>query len=574
MKLRKGLAVLAIAMGVGMAGNVLGDSSRDILAEAASFTLNPVDEKAKTLLLDEGQNTLEVKYDEGTSAKTYGEVLTELADNKDIDYRAVLNYFATVNNDPFYGTPIGLWMEIRFFNWLEEKYGTLTSERALSLYNNWGSGTEKFAYKETVPQRYSLPAEYLEKQLDVPLKEDGRLNIMFKNSEPGLGLELNSIGVDGAVDGTFRTEKEAIHGLKGESIDMTHPAIVRRVGDSIKHTPDKKTVKFDDETLASQPAVVNYHLAKFAKIQYLFADGDQVAAPEKTVESYGAQKESVESPVIAGFTADRPSVELDFKDYNFGENDVQETVYYVADKTGGGGGDNNNNGNGDNNNGNETAVTPFNVYSKQKFYSYKNVDYKKNERVKGYAKKVRAHAPVFTAVAKATSKAGNPRYKLADGTYISAKNEYVANLYWQGDNKKLYVTHANGSNVYKSTAMNAKNKVKHLKQGTAVNVKRIVRKDHMTRYELANGTYVTGNKSRVSANKPTNAKQVQTKTKIKLYKDVNLTKAVKVYKKGQKINVKGWDHSHEKFDNITGKKRYKVAGGYITASRNLVRVVK
>ncbi|WP_135368582.1 DUF5776 domain-containing protein [Levilactobacillus suantsaiihabitans] len=243
-------------------------------------------------------------------------------------------------------------------------------------------------------------------------------------------------------------------------------------------------------------------------------------------------------------------------------------------------GDNSNNtgNNAGNNTGNSnannttTSVSPFKVYGKKKLYRYSHATFTNNRRVQTHAKKVKAHAPVFTVVGKTTSKTGAARYVLNDGTHITAKADYVGKLYWASDYRKLYVTHPKGINTYKSTTLNQK--VKSLKQGTAVTVKAVAKKGQMTRYRLADGTYITGNKQYVSPTKPKTVKQVKAKTRVRVYQDVNLNKVVKTYQPGKVIKVNGWNHSRGDVHHVSGVKRYKVAGGYITANSKYVKVVK
>lgn len=216
--------------------------------------------------------------------------------------------------------------------------------------------------------------------------------------------------------------------------------------------------------------------------------------------------------------------------------------------------------------------TLFKVYGKRGFYRYQHVNFKKAERLHHYVKKPRTYAPVFDVVGTATSKAGNPRYLLRDGSYITAKAAFVNKLYWQGEQTTLYVTSPRGTNLYQGLPLT--NKVRHLKQGRSVQVVQMVRKGHLTRYQLADGTYITGNKQLVSPTKPEVVAKVKAKANINLYRDVNLQRRIKRIAKGQTVAVKGWDYAFGGITGMTSRKRYKVAGGYITASKALVKVMK
>ncbi|WP_261809638.1 DUF5776 domain-containing protein [Levilactobacillus humaensis] len=216
--------------------------------------------------------------------------------------------------------------------------------------------------------------------------------------------------------------------------------------------------------------------------------------------------------------------------------------------------------------------TLLKVYGKQNFYTYKNVDFKKSERIHHYLKKPRTYAPVLDVVGRAESQNGNPRYKLRDGSYITAKKAYVGNLYWQGDQQRLYVTAPKGTNLYQGMPLT--NKVRHLKQGSSVQVVKMVKKGYLTRYQLVDGTYITGNKQLASPTKPKMTTEVKAKTRINLYRDVNLQHRIKQISKGQTVVVKGWDYSFGGITGMTSHKRYKVAGGYITANTKLVKIIK
>ncbi|MFD1454950.1 DUF5776 domain-containing protein [Levilactobacillus lanxiensis] len=70
-------------------------------------------------------------------------------------------------------------------------------------------------------------------------------------------------------------------------------------------------------------------------------------------------------------------------------------------------------------------AAPFKVYAKQKLYRYAQPTFTASQRVQVYPQEAKAHAPVFTVVGKARSSNGVARYKLNDGTYITADQQYV-----------------------------------------------------------------------------------------------------------------------------------------------------
>lgn len=142
----------------------------------------------------------------------------------------------------------------------------------------------------------------------------------------------------------------------------------------------------------------------------------------------------------------------------------------------------------------EVTTKSFKVYAKKSLYRYKSVNFTKNNRVKKYVVKSRTTAPTFTVVGKAKSANGAARYKLSDGTYITANKQYVANLYWQAKHSKVYALNKTGLYEYKSATLSKKNQVKHVKKGQALRVKKVVKHGSTTRFQLTNGHYITGNK--------------------------------------------------------------------------------
>ncbi|KRO04872.1 hypothetical protein IV54_GL000761 [Levilactobacillus paucivorans] len=259
-------------------------------------------------------------------------------------------------------------------------------------------------------------------------------------------------------------------------------------------------------------------------------------------------------PKVPGYTANKSSVTFDKNKVD--ASGVQPvTVTYVKDGS--------------------TPVAPaaFQVYGKQKFYRYQHVDFKKNERIRKYATKPSAYAPVFTVVNTTQSKAGNPRYQLSDGSYITAKSAYVGKLFLEDETAKtLYVTNPKGIWTHTSTAFS--DQLTHLKQGSKVAVTKLVKDGDTTRYQLADGTFVTGNQRYITTDKPQWVTRVKAVSGRNLYSDVDLTNRLKHYRKGHIFTVKGWDYSYGHNQLIPGTKRYKVAGGYITGNPKLVKIVK
>lgn len=147
----------------------------------------------------------------------------------------------------------------------------------------------------------------------------------------------------------------------------------------------------------------------------------------------------------------------------------------------------------------------FKIYNKRAVYRYRNVNFKKNQRIKGYKKAPRYKAATFKVVGKTYSKAGNVRYKLSDGSYITANHKYVAPLYWRSLHAKIYSYSPRGIYEYKDTTFAAKNRVRYIKRGTLLKAKKFFkRSDGANRFELTNGHYITANKQFTSLTKPKN----------------------------------------------------------------------
>lgn len=299
-----------------------------------------------------------------------------------------------------------------------------------------------------------------------------------------------------------------------------------------------------------------------ATVNYKFADGTE-AAPSAKLSGYkGLTTVLAKSPTISGYTPDQKAVAV-----AFAPTEKTYTVTYKANPTT----PPTTESSASSSTADEaTTFTPFKIYGKRALYTYKNATFKKNQRVSHYAQKSKAYAPIFEVVGTAKSTSGHLRYKLADGTYVTANADYVGALYWQGMYQKLYVTNPKGTNAYDGTRFAQATKQKHYRQGTALTVVKQTQVGQTTRYELTNGTYVTGNKQWVSPTKPRLVKQVKVKRTIRLYRDVNGSTFIKRIKPGKTLTVTGWDYSHGRNPRLSGTLRYRVAGGYITANRQFV----
>lgn len=224
------------------------------------------------------------------------------------------------------------------------------------------------------------------------------------------------------------------------------------------------------------------------------------------------------------------------------------------------------------------------VYSVKKIYLYRNVTFKKSQRLAGYVKKPRINRPMFVVTDYSRSTNGNLRYKVRDVNhksvtagrtgYITANTKYVLPVYYQNKYRTITVINPKGVNAYRNK--NLTGKTNNYKQGTALKVKKIVDHNLTTRFVLTNGRYITANRKLVIAGKSKMAKMVKAKGTINVYRDVNLTKKARHYTKKAKksFKVKRWEYSQANRMNKKGALRYQVAGGYITGNSKYLRVIK
>ncbi|WP_407887501.1 DUF5776 domain-containing protein [Levilactobacillus sp. N40-8-2] len=215
------------------------------------------------------------------------------------------------------------------------------------------------------------------------------------------------------------------------------------------------------------------------------------------------------------------------------------------------------------------------IYATKKIGLYRTPDFSNKTRQAWYLKRPRIYRPMFKVTGYAKSTNGTPRYLVKDVNhasqtygetgYVTTKSGYVQASYYQRKSVKVTVIARHGINAYRQR--NLTRKTKHYRQGQVLKVVGLVRHNLTTRYVLKNGDYVTANKKNVQSGRIVVTKRVVTKTTIKRYREVNLTRQQKIYRKGTKVAVKGWDYS------ANGTKRYRVANGYITANSKLVKTI-
>lgn len=156
---------------------------------------------------------------------------------------------------------------------------------------------------------------------------------------------------------------------------------------------------------------------------------------------------------------------------------------------------------------NNVAVKGAAVYATKGIYLYQNSTFKNTQRLAKYPKAKRISRPMFVVTGYAHSANGTLRYKVRDVNhgsktagkvgYITANQKYVVPVYYKTMPKSRQITVINpkGVNAYKR--VNLTGKIVNYKKGTPLVVKKIVKHRLTTRYQLSNGTYITGNKKLV-----------------------------------------------------------------------------
>lgn len=216
------------------------------------------------------------------------------------------------------------------------------------------------------------------------------------------------------------------------------------------------------------------------------------------------------------------------------------------------------------------------VYATKKIGLYQHPDFTNATRQRWYSKQPRVHRPMFKVTGEAASKYGTPRYLVKDVNresktygktgYITKRTTYVTPVYYAKAPAKVTVIAPKGVNAYRRVALTGK--VKHYRQGQVLPIVGITQHHLTTRFYLKDGTYVTANKKLVQSGRLPVVKKVVAKTKINRYPGVNLKRQSKAFHKGTQIVVLGYDFS------ANGARRYRVAGGYVTANPKLVKVIK
>lgn len=149
-----------------------------------------------------------------------------------------------------------------------------------------------------------------------------------------------------------------------------------------------------------------------------------------------------------------------------------------------------------------TTSTKKVVYALRKVTVYKNSNLSK--KMVTYQKQSRTNRPTFQIISKTKNTHHQWVYRVRDLTshklgYITASAKVTGNVYYQGNFKQIKVISKKGINVYKTVGL--KTRVKHVKKGQLLKIKKTVKQGSTTRFVLSNGNYVTANKTLVQATK-------------------------------------------------------------------------
>ncbi|MTV82562.1 MucBP domain-containing protein [Secundilactobacillus folii] len=221
------------------------------------------------------------------------------------------------------------------------------------------------------------------------------------------------------------------------------------------------------------------------------------------------------------------------------------------------------------------------IYALNSLKLYNGPDFETSQVLTSYEKKPRIYRPRFKVIGWALDTHHQLRFQVRDINeesstfglvgYVTADPLFVRGAYYQSAPAKITVINPAGINAYSS--VNLRGKLVHYRQGTVLQVKRVIIGRTATRFVLQDGSYVTANKTLVkmgSIEMPHFAVKTQA---LNRYDDLQLTKPNRHYKTiaPQTFRIKGWDYSDGYNYHVKSLKRYLVSGGYITAYSVLVK---
>lgn len=147
------------------------------------------------------------------------------------------------------------------------------------------------------------------------------------------------------------------------------------------------------------------------------------------------------------------------------------------------------------------------VYAINRIYLYKHANFNKQQRLVSYPKQKRVNRPMFVVIDYARANNGALRYKVRDVNhtkksdgkigYITADWKFVRPVYYRSMPKNHKVTVINHRGVHAYKNKNLTGRTHTYKVGKHLTVKKLVKHNLTTRYQLSNGYYVTANKKLV-----------------------------------------------------------------------------
>ncbi|AYM01696.1 MucBP domain-containing protein [Levilactobacillus yiduensis] len=145
------------------------------------------------------------------------------------------------------------------------------------------------------------------------------------------------------------------------------------------------------------------------------------------------------------------------------------------------------------------------VSSTKKIGLYRTKNFNPKRRICWYLRKSRTKWPMFIVTGQVTSNQGHVRYHVRDVNhgsatfgktgYITAKAQYVVSTYYQHFSQAVRVLSKSGLNTYRQDSL--KKKVNHYRINRTLKIKRIVHYHRTTRFQIANGQYISANKKLV-----------------------------------------------------------------------------
>ncbi|MFD1454485.1 BspA family leucine-rich repeat surface protein [Levilactobacillus lanxiensis] len=206
---------------------------------------------------------------------------------------------------------------------------------------------------------------------------------------------------------------------------------------------------------------------------------------------------------------------------------------------------------------------------------YRQPTFTSRQRLTWYKRQPRGRQPQLVVIGQRLSRHGRPRYRVRDVNhqsptyrltgYVTTQPAYVQPTYYSPRQRARVITVINprGVNQYRRATLTGK--VRHVRQGQQLRVKRLVRHHLTTRFYLTNGQYVTANRQLVQTGRQSYPQHIRAKRAIVLYRDANCQQRKRRVPAGRRLTVRGWDFSDH------GTRRYRVAGGFVTANPRFVK---